>query len=615
MRFLGNKESIVNEIRNFLNNKGLLNQGYTFFDAFCGTGTVSDYLKNDFNLVLNDSLSWCTHYAKGRILKKKELFNKLGFNPIDFFNESNEFREGFFYNNYSPKSKRMYFTEKNAGKIDFFREKIEEWYVSNQIDENEYSYLLASLLESVSKVANVAGVYGAFLKKWDSRALKEIEFIPVNSYEGSSKKFTIFNQKTEDIISEVECDILYLDPPYTQNQYGTQYHLLETLVLNDKPSISKITGSRPTGPMRSFWSKDPWAHILFDKIIFETKAKYILFSYSSDGIMSKSFIEACLKRYGKVESFQCKNISYKKYTNHKSKNKEGHYEYLFFIEKKECKDIQYESPLNYIGSKYRIIDEIKKRTKPTKIFIDVFSGGFNVGVNISSNKIIFNDINHKVVELIKSFYKFSSYDYISFIRKNIKKFDLQAGAKESYLKIRNYYNSLPECSRDPRLLYTIILYGFNQQIRFNSNLEFNNPTGMRWFNDKVLEKLISFSRHIKTLNIEFSNRNFIEFSNSIRIENFYYMDPPYMLTLGSYNDGKRGFSGWTKVHEYELFNFANKINQHGAYFMISYVSEHKNKFNNELISWVYDNNYNLIELPYISGKNRKEILITNYNTL
>ena len=138
---------------------------------------------------------------------------------------------------------------------------------------------------------------------------------------------------------------------------------------------------------------------------------------------------------------------------------------------------------------------------------------------------------------------------------------------------------------------------------------------MRWFNDKVLEKLISFSRHIKTLNIEFSNRNFIEFSNSIRIENFYYMDPPYMLTLGSYNDGKRGFSGWTKVHEYELFNFANKINQHGAYFMISYVSEHKNKFNNELISWVYDNNYNLIELPYISGKNRKEILITNYNTL
>ena len=65
MRFLGNKESIVDEIRIFLNNKGLLNQGYTFFDAFCGTGTVSDYLKNDFNLVLNDSLSWCTHYAKG----------------------------------------------------------------------------------------------------------------------------------------------------------------------------------------------------------------------------------------------------------------------------------------------------------------------------------------------------------------------------------------------------------------------------------------------------------------------------------------------------------------------------------------------------------------------
>ncbi|WP_109433405.1 DNA adenine methylase [Aggregatibacter segnis] len=615
MRFLGNKESIVDEIRSFLDHQGLLNQDYTFFDAFCGTGTVSDYLKNDFNLILNDSLNWCTHYAKGRILEKKKLFNKLGFNPIVFFNESNELREGFFYNNYSPKAKRMYFTEENAGKIDFFREKIEEWYISHQINENEYSYLLASLLESVSKVANVAGVYGAFLKKWDSRALKKIEFLPVNSYEGISKKFTIFNQKVEDIISKVECDILYLDPPYTQNQYGTQYHLLETLILNDNPPISKITGSRPTGPMRSSWSKDLCAHILLDKIIFETKAKYILFSYSSDGIMSKSFIEACLKRYGKTRSFQCKNINYKKYTNHKSKNKEGHYEYLFFIEKEDLVNIRYESPLNYIGSKYKIIKEIKERIKPTKNFIDVFAGGFNVGINISSNEIIFNDINHKVVELVRSFYQYNTYDYIMFVRKNIKKFKLQAGDKESYLKIREHYNSLPECNKDPRLLYTIILYGFNQQIRFNGNLEFNNPTGMRWFNDKVLEKLISFSRHIKTLNIKFLNYDFCEFSKFISTENFYYMDPPYMLTLGSYNDGKRGFSGWTKIHECALFDFADEIHNHGAYFMMSYVSEHKEKCNNELISWINKNNYNLIELPYISGKNRKEILITNYNGL
>ncbi|WP_346010883.1 DNA adenine methylase [Campylobacter concisus] len=101
----------------------------------------------------------------------------------------------------------------------------------------------------------------------------------------------------ENIISDVECDILYLDPPYTQNQYGAQYHLLETLILNDCPSVSKVTGSRPVMPMRSDWSKEYKVNILFDKIIAKTKARYIVLSYNNDGLMSKEYIEAVMKRY------------------------------------------------------------------------------------------------------------------------------------------------------------------------------------------------------------------------------------------------------------------------------------------------------------------------------
>ncbi|HEL2594968.1 TPA: DNA adenine methylase [Streptococcus suis] len=613
MRFLGNKESIVHEIKELLEEKKLTGKGLTLFDAFCGTGTVSDYLKNDFNIVINDSLTWCTHYAKSRVLDSSVLFKKLGFNPIDFLNDSEDFREGFFYTNYSPaRSDRMYFTPENASRIDYFREQIEVWFQAKQIDNHEYSYLLACLIESVSKVANVAGVYGAFLKKWDSRALKEIEFIQVLSSEGSTNYCKVKNAKIEEIISKVECDVLYIDPPYTQNQYGTQYHLLETLILNDRPPISKITGSRPTAPMRSQWSKDPWAHILFDKIVFETKAKYILFSYSSDGIMSKTFIESCLKRYGKPESYVCKKINYKKYTNHKSKSSKTHFEYLFFVEKKNVLDISYESPLNYIGSKSKMITDLKSRIVPTNQFVDVFGGGFNVGINVNSDQIIYNDINDRVVDLVRSFYHYDTYDYIMYIRKNIKKFELDAGNKESYLKIRSHYNSLPESSKDPRLLYTVILYGFNQQIRFNGKLEFNNPVGMRWFNDKVLEKLISFSRHIKSLNVVFLNQTFTEFEKEIEEDSFYYMDPPYMLTLGSYNDGKRGFEGWTKKHEAEMFSFANKINTAGAYFMISYVIEHRGIKNREFIRWVESNGYNLFEVESIPGRNRKEIVVTNY---
>lgn len=77
------------------------------------------------------------------------------------------------------------------------------------------------------------------------------------------------------------------------------------------------------------------------------------------------------------------------------------------------------------------------------------------------------------------------------MKKTIQRFELKHGDKDSYLKVRDYYNSCPENKRDPRLLLIVILYSFQQQIRFNGNHEFNNPVGMRWFNDKIMEKLIS----------------------------------------------------------------------------------------------------------------------------
>ena len=622
MRFLGNKESIVNQIIELLDNKKLLNKQYTFFDAFSGTGSVANAVKDNFNIIINDKLKWCSLYSLGRIKASNVTFEKLEMDPFSYLNSNNRIMKGFFYNNYSPaNSKRMYFTSYNAGRIDYFRDTIEKWKESNKITRDEYAVLMASLIESVSKVANVAGVYGAFLKKWDSRAKKEIRFIPVETESslftlGQNKKIKVYNKNIEDIISDVDCDILYLDPPYTQNQYGTQYHLLETLVLNDNPMISKVTGSRPTGPMRSDWSKAYKVHILFDKIIAETKAKYIIFSYSTDGLMSKSFIEASLKRYAKKGTYECFKISYKKYRNWKTKKNDDHFEYLFFIEKEQQNRIVIESPLNYIGSKSKMINSIRKylpKGVEKGTFYDIFGGGFNVGVNMSNSQIVFNDINRFVVDLVKSFKKYDTYEYIKFVKRTIKKFQLEPKKKEEYLAIRNYYNSLKFEDRDPRLLYTLILYGFNQQIRFNSNFDFNNPVGMRWFNDKVLEKLISFSRVIKTKNVQFFNEYFTKISKEIKPNDFVYMDPPYMLTTGSYNDGKRGFEGWSVEHEDQLLKFADKLDSKNIKFMISYVLEHNGEVNQHLKNWLLNRDYSLIRLTTVPGKKRKEVIIINYD--
>ena len=615
MRFIGNKELITIEIKNLLEKKGLLNSNLSFFDAFCGTGAVADSLKDSMNLIVNDMIKWSVIYAKGRLTSFNCNFDKLGFDPFEYFNSNNIIQKGFFYQNYSKGgSERMYFSCENAGRIDYFRQTIEQWKTENLISDYEYSFLLASLIESISFVSNTAGVYGAFLKHWDPRAKKPIIFQKVVAKESEHLNIEFYNQKIEDLIENVQCDILYLDPPYTQNQYGTQYHILQTLVLDDNPSMSPVTGSRPTTPMRSDWSKDYKSHILFDRIISKTKAKYIIFSYSTDGFLSKSFIEACLKRYGKKETYKCQKISYNKYKNFKSRGKKEHFEYLFFVEKKDEKEVKFESPLNYIGSKAKMIDELKCFFPPNiGTFIDGFGGGFNVGINSKAEKIIYNELNHFVKDLVESFRVNDTYQYLLYMKRIIKKYNLKKEDSKTYTEARDYYNSLPFSKRDPKLLYTIILYGFNQQIRFNGDHGFNNPVGMRWFNDKVLEKMISFSRVIKEKNIEFENLDYTELTDLIDSDTFIYLDPPYRLTTGAYNDGKRGFKGWGIDAEKRLFKFADFLNEKSIRFMISYVIEHKGKTNEELKNWIKTNNYRLIKVNEVVGIQRKEILIVNYD--
>lgn len=617
MRFLGNKTSLIHDIDAFITDSISKQTGLVFFDAFCGTGSVANHFKQKFNVIINDHLKWATTYSMGRIAAGECLFEQLGFSPFEYLNSNTNIIRGFIHNTYSPAfTNRMYFTTENAGRIDYFRQTIEQWHLENRINNSEYSFLLASLIESVSKVANIAGVYGAFLKEWDRRALKPIQFIPAESDYGSYRDLTVYNDKIENIISEVDCDILYIDPPYSQNQYGTQYHLLETLILNDHPSVSKVTGSRPVTPMRSDWSKEYQAHILLDYVLAGTKAKYVVMSYNNKGIMSKEFISASMKRYGKHVNVI--RIGYKKYQNWKSEDSQKHFEYLFFMEKKQT--VVYQSPLNYIGNKSRVIDDIKRELPPEiDTFIDAFGGGFNVGININCNHIVYNEINHFVCDVISSLRDNDTYKYIQFIKKLEKTYGMKKGDKEAYLKMRSDYNSVPEYDRDSRVLLALILYGFQQQIRFNTKHEFNNPPGIRWFNDCLLEKLISFSRRIKEIDVEFICSSYEALRNRKSVENtFFYFDPPYMLTNGSYNDGKRGFNGWDKEQERKMFHLLDHLHRAHAKFMLSYVITHRGETNHTLMNWIEDNHYRLIYLGDvlgISGSKRKEVLVTNYEVL
>jgi adenine-specific DNA-methyltransferase len=625
MRFIGTKSKLLPEIDKIISKFSGLPNGSVFCDLFAGTGSVGDYFQNKFSIIANDNLYFSYLLNRGKLNPPKSSFPNLKLDPFNYFNsiDTDEHIHGFCYKTFAPTvSKRMYFSDLNSKKIDFIREKIDEWHSRGSINENEKDYLLACLLESVSKVSNVAGVYSAFLRHWDSRALKPLKFIKVENKNKPNHKNIVFNEDAKDLIRKIKGDILYLDPPYTATQYISQYHVLETIAKNDSPAIHGVGAHRNNGNQISSWSKQNEVASELDFVLSKAKFRYIVMSYSDGGLLSKKIIEKVFKRYAKEDQFLYSKINYVKYKSSRSVSKElkdgtqkkPHFEWLFLIEKKENPLIN--SPLNYIGGKFNLLEEILPKF-PSKIstFYDLFGGGGSVTANIFSTKTIYNDLNFNVKNLIEFISLNNSSDIIIYILKTIKKYQLEKGSKTSFNLFRDYYNKTSLLKRKPIDLLILIIFGFEHQIRFNSKLEFNNPIGNSGFNEDLMEKLISFGNRMKSLNIKFEAKDYLSFEKDLETNDFVYCDPPYLLTRGAYNDGKRGFKGWDENSQKELLGFLSRISNRGIKFALSSMMKRDEEYNLELEKWAKSNEFNIIMLNKKIMRNRRdrtEVLITNY---
>ncbi len=283
------------------------------------------------------------------------------------------------------------------------------------------------------------------------------------------------------------------------------------------------------------------------------------------------------------------------------------------------------SPLNYIGGKYKLLPQLLPLFPDNiKTFVDLFCGGCNVGINISASKIVFNDNLVYLIDLYKEFQRNEINEIINHIDKRIDEYNLSLTNEDGYKKLRAFYNK----ERNSLDLFVLIAYSFNHQIRFNNSHAFNNPFGRERssFNTKMKENLFSFLGMFRKKEIEFTCYNFDDFDfSNYTSEDYIYCDPPYLITSGTYNDGKRGFTGWSKLEEYKLLNILSELNKRGIRFGLSNVLTHKGRTNTILQQWILENDLYVWHLDksysnsnYQSNKTTlsitDEVFISNYKS-
>jgi len=225
----------------------------------------------------------------------------------------------------------LYFSSENGKKIDAIRQQIETWKTKNEITEDEYYFLLASLIESADKVANTASVYGAYLKQLKKSAHKTLYIVPAE-FINTESSHQVYNEDSNKLIKKIKGDILYLDPPYNARQYGSNYHLLNTIAKYDTFLPKGKTGLREY--YRSSYCKKNEVKKSFEDLIKNANFKHIFLSYNNEGLMAENEVSSIMSMYGK---YSLKTTNYQRFKADKTENRNhkatSTVEYLHILEK------------------------------------------------------------------------------------------------------------------------------------------------------------------------------------------------------------------------------------------------------------------------------------------
>jgi adenine-specific DNA-methyltransferase len=354
MRFIGSKAHLLSFIETAVR-KHCSGDMSSFGDLFCGTAVVSRHFKKlGYQVVANDNLTFCTILAKAvllvndeptfqRLTDSKEIQSpspdRLIPQPYDcvlsYLNHLSGVR-GFIYSEYSPGGTankafyRKYFTDENAQKIDAIREKIAEWEKKDLLSDGERVLLIADLMKASNRVANIAGTYGYFMRKWsDARVFKSLK-LQRSAIVRSKKQHKVYQEDANSLIKQMDSHILYLDPPYTWRHYGAYYHILETIARWDRPKVEGMSGLRPWEDSKSRYCYRDQAADALSELISQARAGHIFVSYNSEGLITHEEILGILSGRGKPTFYEKEYRRYK--SNQGGIRKRGVEERLYYVE-------------------------------------------------------------------------------------------------------------------------------------------------------------------------------------------------------------------------------------------------------------------------------------------
>lgn len=309
MYYIGSKYSLIDFIQSTIKetlenaDERRMPSEMTFADLFAGTGVVSGSFKQDGYKIIANDIQYYSFVITKHMIENNGNLDRYRCAHLITHLDTLQGVEGFIYKNYTLEGtcgqeyNRMFFTDYNAKKCDAIRMEIENLRQSGKINENEYYFLLGSLINSIDKYANTTSVYGAYLKKFKRAAQKEMVLSPLPIMKGNVV-CKVYNEDSCQLIRRIEGDILYLDPPYNERQYCTNYHLLETIAKYDNPSIKGKTGLRDYRQQKSVFCIKAKVQEALEQLIADARFKYIFLSYNNEGILTPEIIKKIMSKYG-----------------------------------------------------------------------------------------------------------------------------------------------------------------------------------------------------------------------------------------------------------------------------------------------------------------------------